>query len=139
VYNHENVRTKHTANDHSLKKVVNVNPTYNEGACFTNPSITNDDPVYDVVNPPPRQTNTDTIKAIEIPAYAETKLAVKSVNKGRTLRINNSKEEDYENMYPQPRQGNRNNSKVVESPVYIEPKMLAASSSCDKGTHFDQQ
>jgi len=102
--------------------------------------MTNDDPVYDIVNSPPRQTNTDTIKVVEMFAYAETDaLAVKSVNKGRALCINNSKEEQYEIMSPQPRQVNRNNSKVVESSTYSEPKMLVASSSRDEGTHFDQQ
>ena len=33
--------------------------------------MTNDDPMYDVVDPPPRQTNTDTTKVIKNPAYTE--------------------------------------------------------------------
>lgn len=142
VYDH--VRARCRTYDHPVKKAVSrnntmlaVNPIYDEAGYFTNRNMANDEPVYDIVKPQPRQTNTDNIKVVGNLAYVETNtLAVNSIYEGGTLHTNDSEEEDYENMYPQPRQTDGNNIKLVKNPAYPGTKKFDVRSAHDKGAYF---
>ena len=125
IYDHVGFRVVTSRDNTFLSK----NPTYNEGACFTNRRITNDDPVYEI--PQPKKVSTDNFKVIENPAYDTT---INSTYDEVILPTDDSGEEDYEYMHPQPRQTNVDIIKAVGNPAYAGTKMSSTNSVHDKGT-----